>query len=337
MVEKLFDIQKAIFEEIKAKVPENFSFVHEVADLLKISYDSAYRRIRGEKVISLEELYQLSQKFEISIDSIFDTKRGKIAFDQLIVDQEKTCVKDWLQKLYNDIARILEAPQKSMIYAAKDAPFFHFFQIPEIAAFKVFFWQKTLFQFEDYKQKKFSIREYDDEIQLIGKKLLIASTKIPTIEIWNEDTFGIFLRQIEYYWVAGLFEDESEVWLLYDKLEDWIFHIQQQAEHGFKYLYGQEAHGIENSFRFYENEVVLSDNTILVDVLGRKSAYLTYNVASLLMTQDQEFCNGIEKYMRGLIKKSTLISSSAAKQRHRFFNMLIRQVQQFKSRTRTNK
>ena len=336
MNKPLFDIQKAIFEEIKAKIPNNVSFVHEISELLGVSYDSAYRRIRGEKVISLEELYQLSQKYKISVDAYFEIKSGKIAFDQLTVDQDNTCVKDWLQKLYNDIELIISAPKRSMIYAAKDAPFFHFFHIPEIAAFKVFFWQKTLFQFTDYKQKKFSMDDYDDEIQSIGHKLLVASTKIPTTEIWNEDTFGIFLRQIEYYFVAGLFANENEVWLLCDKLEEWIRHIQLQAEHGVKFLYGQEPHGVEDSFRLYENEVVLSDNTILVEISGRKSAYLTYNVASLLMTQDQDFCDGIEKYMRGLISKSTLISSSAAKERHRFFNMLIRQVQQFRSRIGVN-
>lgn len=332
MEKQLFDIQKAIFEEVRAKLPQNVSFVHEIADLLLVSYDSAYRRIRGEKIISLEELYKLSQRYDISIDAYFEIRSGKIAFDILTVDQDDSCIKDWLQKLYDDIKVILQAPEKWMIYAAKDAPFFHFFQIPEIAAFKVFFWQKTLFQFSDYQHKKFSLAEYDDEIHSIGQKLLIASTKIPITEIWNEDTFRIFLRQIEYYWVAGLFTYENEVWLLCDKLVEWIRHIQLQAEYGYKYLYGQEPHGVEDSFRLYENEVVLNDDSILVDINGHKATYLTFNVASLLMTRDQDFCTCIEKHMRGLIRKSILISSSAAKERHRFFNKLIDQIYRFRSR-----
>ncbi len=332
----LKDIQQTIFLEIKNKIPENLSFVHEIGELLEVSYDSAYRRIRGEKIISLEELYQLSKRFDISIDSYFEVKSGKIAFDNLTVGKQTSGVKDWLLKIQDDLNRVVQVPQKSIIYAAKDAPFYHFFQFPEIAAFKVFFWQKTLFQFEAYQNKKFSLDEYDDEIQQIGKKILITSTKIPTIEIWNEDTFGIFIKQIEYYWVAGLFKNERDLKTICDKLEEWIRHVQLQAEHGFKFLYGQEPHGVEDSFQLYENEVVLSDNTILVDIKGHKATYLTYNVVSLLMTQDQEFCSTIEKYMRGLIKKSTLISSSSSKERNRFFNKLIRQVQQLRSRIEMN-
>jgi len=329
---ELKDIQSAIFLEIKNNVPKNLSLVHEIADLLEISYDSAYRRIRGEKVISLEELYKLSKHFGISIDSHFEVKSGKIAFENLSVDQHTSCVKDWLGKIYHDFERIIQAPQKSIIYSAKDAPFYHFFQIPEIAAFKVFFWQKTLFQFSEYKNKKFSLEDYDDEIQKIGQKILIASTKVPTIEIWNEDTFGIFIRQIEYYWVSGLFQNKEDIRIICDGLEKWIRHVQLQAEYGFKFLLGQDPHGVENSFQLYENEVVLNDNSIIVDIGGHKITYLTYNVVSLLMTQDQAFCSTIENYMRGLISKSSLISSSSAKERNRFFNKLIQQVRQFRSR-----
>jgi len=333
---ELRSIQSAIFLEIKNKIPENLSFVHEIAELLGLSYDSAYRRIRCEKIVSLEELYKLSTHFGISIDSYFEVKSGKIAFDNITVDPNTSSIIDWLQKIYNDISSITSAPDKSMIYAAKDAPFFHFFQIPEIAAFKVFFWEKTLFQFPGYQNKKFSLDEYDDGIQKIGQKILIASTKIPTIEIWNEDTFAIFLRQIEYYWVSGLFKKEGDISIICEQLENWIRHVQFQAEHGFKFLYGHEAIGVADSFQLYENEVVLNDNTILVQIGGHMVTYLTYNVVSLLVTQDQAFCSTIENHMRGLIKKSTLISSSAAKERNRFFNKLIKQVRQFRSRIEMN-
>lgn len=335
-MEQITRIQDAIFTEIKSKIPENVSFVHEIAELLGLSYDSAYRRIRGEKILSLEELQKISKHYGISIDAHFQVDVGKIAFDNLTIGSQNCSITNWLEKILGDINKIAQAADKSIIYAAKDAPFMHFFQIPEIAAFKVFLWQKTLFQFKEYQDKKFSISDYDDEIQKIGRKILIASTKVPTIEIWNEDTFSIFIRQIEYYWISGLFKDENDIWILCDQLENWIRHIQQQAECGFKFLYGQEARGVENSYQLYENEVVLNDNTILANLGSFKVAYLTYNVASLLMTTNQDFATNIENFMRGLIRNSTLISSSAAKERSRFFNRLIGQVDQFRNRIKNS-
>lgn len=333
---QITEIQRAVFLEIKSKIPENVSFVHEIAELLTLSYDSAYRRIRGEKILSLEELQKISRHYQISIDAHFQVDVGKIAFDNLSISSQNFSISHWLQKILDDINKILQVSEKSIIYAAKDAPFMHFFQIPEIAAFKVFLWQKTLFQFKEYHDKKFSLSDYDDELQKIGKKILIASTKIPTIEIWNEDTFGIFIRQMEYYWISGLFRDENDIWILCDQLENWIRHIQHQAECGFKFLYGQEARGVDNSFQLYENDIVLNDNTILANMGGFRVVYLTYNVASLLVTTNQEFAGNIENFMHGLLKNSTLISSSAARERSRFFNKLINQVDQFRNRIKNS-
>ena len=47
------NIQVLLFQHIKQALPAHVSMVDEIADLLHISNDSAYRRIRGEKEISL--------------------------------------------------------------------------------------------------------------------------------------------------------------------------------------------------------------------------------------------------------------------------------------------
>ena len=328
----LFNIQKAIFDQIKNELPGNLSFVHEVSELLNISYDSAYRRIRGEKVISLEELYKLSTHFNISVDSLFDIKSGKIVFNSMAIDPQNLTVRQWLQNMLANMQMLEQSGSRKVIYAAKDAPFFHYFHIPELAAFKMFFWQKTLFQFPEFSDKKFALKDYDPELQKLGQKILIAYTKIPTVEIWNEDTFYIMLRQMEYYWVSGLFENEEDISLLTDKLKHWIDHLQKQAEYGFQYIYGTEPTGVEGSFRLFENEVVLNDNTVLVDSDDTRTSYLTYNVVNLLTTSDPEFCSKIDRFLGGLIRKSTQISSSAAKERNRFFNRLQKQIESFRQR-----
>jgi len=328
----LFNIQDAIFRQIKNSLPPNLSFVHEISELLGLSYDSAYRRIRGEKVISLEELYKLSTHFNISVDSLFDIRSGKIVFNSLAIDPEKLNVKQWLQNMLQTIQGIGQSKNKKIVYAAKDAPFFHYFHIPELAAFKLFFWQKTLFQFPGFGERKFSLEDYDDELQQIGQKILISYTKIPTVEIWNEDTFYIMLRQMEYYWVSGLFKKEEEIWILIEKLEQWIRHLHLQAEYGFQYIFGTEPNGVEGMFILYENEVVLNDNTVLVTTDDVKTSFLTYNVVNLLTTSDPEFCSKIERFLQGLIKKSIQISTSAAKERNRFFNRLQKQIESFRLR-----
>lgn len=328
----LYNIQGAIFDEIKRKLPPSHSFVHEISELLVLSYDSAYRRIRGEKIISLEELYKLCVHFNISVDTIFKIKSGKTVFNSLAIDPEKLNVKQWLQNMLNNIQAVHAAKDKKIIYAAKDAPFFHYFHIPELTAFKLFFWQKTLFQFPEFREKKFSLSEMDDELFSLGQKILINYCKIPTTEIWNEDTFYIMLRQMEYYWISGLFERNKDLLILIDKLEQWIKHLHLQAEFGFQFMYGQEPHGVEGNFCLFENEVVLNDNTVLVTTDNIKMTFLTYNVVNLLTTTDPVFISQIDRFLSGLLKKSIQISTSAAKERNRFFNKLQQQIDSFRQK-----
>ncbi len=325
------NIQAMLFNEIKKRLPPNVSFVHVVSELLELSYDSAYRRIRGEKTLSLEELQKISTKFKISIDSFLNLDSSNVVFGCHSLEPEKFRIKEWLGTILFDLKRIKESSQKEIIYAAKDPPIFHYFEFPEIATFKMFFYQKTLLRFPEFQDKQLSLDEIDTEILEVGKQILALSNKIPTIEIWNEDTFRITLRQIEYYWVAGYFNSRDDVLRLCDTLERWLRHIQKQAEYGMKFLPGQDPDGIENSFKMYENEVVLNDNSIFVRTEKFTAIYMTFNVLSLLITTNQRFCTYVEEYMRGLLKESILISVTGTKERNRFFNKLLTLVQQFKS------
>ncbi|HSG67304.1 MAG TPA: helix-turn-helix domain-containing protein, partial [Bacteroidales bacterium] len=324
------EIQVALFQALKHKLPENFSFVHEIAELLEISYDSAYRRIRGDKPLTLNELVLLNQKFGLSVDTFLNVETKNVVFNCHAVEAKEFRIKQWLETILADLKKIQQAREKEIIYAAKDPPLFHYFHYPEIGAFKMFFYQKTLLNFPEFEDKKLRLDEADEEIYEVGKRMLIASNSIPTIEIWNEDTFYITLRQIEYYWIAGYFASKDDVLNLCDKLQKWLSHIQKQAELGFKFLHDQDPVGVEGSFKMYENEVVLNDNSILVKMPDVSFAYLTFNVLSLLVTSNPVFTGHLEQYFRGLIKQSNLISSTGAKERNRFFNKLNDTVEKFR-------
>ena len=331
-MDQLMEIQKAIFQQIKGTIPSNCSFVHEISEVLGLSYDSAYRRIRGDKVLSFEELYKLSMYFKISIDTFCNVESSNIIFDSHRIEPDSFRVCHWLEFILENIRKIHDANEKVIIYSAKDPPIFHYFHFPEIAAFKTFFWEKTLYHFHDYNNKLFRLEDADPEIQKIGRQILALSTKVPTIEIWNEDTFNITLGQIEFYWISGYFEKKDDLLNLIDKLEKWILHTQKQAECGFKFIYGQPAEGIENSFQLYENELVMGDNTILARVDHTLRVYLTYNSLNLLTTTNEYFCNSVKKYLEQLITSSNLISHVGAMERNRFFNRLLNAVVRFKEK-----
>ena len=210
------ELQSLLFQQVKEKLPSHLSLVDEISELLEISYDSAYRRIRGEKSISMGELRKVTLHFGLSVDALFNIKSDNVVFKHFPILPPEIGVREWLKIILSVLKSIQHSSVNQIIYAAKDPPIFQYFQFPEIAAFKMFFWEKTLFKFPQHDNKKFAIIDYDEEIKTIGERILTASLKIPTIEIWNEDTFNITFKQIEHYWVSGLFEKKEDIRILCD-------------------------------------------------------------------------------------------------------------------------
>jgi hypothetical protein len=324
-------IQEALFQSIKSNLAPNISFVHELSELLGISYDSAYRRIRGEKELSLEELKTICLQYKISVDALFNFKSNHVIFSALAIGENGFNIENWLQSLLTAIKLIHAAKDREIIYAAKDIPVFYYFEFPEIAAFKIYFWNKTLIPLSGYENKLLTL-EAPENLYETGRQLLSHYIRIPTIEIWSEETISSVLRQIEYCYASGFFARIEDVFRLCDVLDEWLDHVQIQAENGFQYMRGKSAEGIENNFKLYHNEVLVTDNTILVKADGQKTSYNTYNVINQLITTNPVFCDQIENSLRNLMQKSTLISGTSAKERHRFFKTLHEKVRALRSR-----
>ena len=64
-------IQNHFINRFKEVLPSGVGLAEEMADLLKVSTDSAYRRIRGETELTIEEVYKISKKYALSIDDVF--------------------------------------------------------------------------------------------------------------------------------------------------------------------------------------------------------------------------------------------------------------------------
>jgi len=329
-------IQETLFSLIKSKLAPNISFVHDLSELLGISYDSAYRRIRGQKDLTLEEVKKICSHYNISMDEALNFHSDQVSFKTLAIGKDGFTFENWLNTLLSEMKRIYDCRNREIIYAAKDVPIFYYFEFPEIAAFKFFFWHKVLIPYGEYKNGHV-VLETPGELFETGRRLLSCYTKIPVIEIWSEDTIASIIRQIDYCLESGFFTRLEDALKLCDVINTWLDHVQSQAEHGFQYMQGRPAEGIENSYKLFHNEILVNDNTILVNTEGRKTAYLTYNVINQMITSNPVFCDQIENSLRNLMQKSTLISGTSAKERYHFFNSLQEKVKLLRQRIERRK
>src|SRR5689334_14715830 len=135
-------LQSQIFQYIKNRLSSHLSLVDEVASVLQISTDSAYRRIRGEKALSLEEIYKLCVQYQLSLDHLLNLSSEGFLFRGNFVNPHAFRYEEYLSNIVQQVKYMNGFKQKSMTYLAKDIPIFHHYHFREIAAFKYYFWMK---------------------------------------------------------------------------------------------------------------------------------------------------------------------------------------------------
>ena len=68
------NLNKSVLDKILNCIPENIKPVNYLMDILDLGKESAYRRLRGEKALSLEEIHKLSVELSFSLDEILGNK-----------------------------------------------------------------------------------------------------------------------------------------------------------------------------------------------------------------------------------------------------------------------
>lgn len=314
--------QVLFFQHIKSIQPPHISFVDEVAGLLDISNDSAYRRIRGEKAISLEEMQKLANHFKISIDQFLHIKSDSYIFTGDLTASGEYRFEKWMKNVLQQVTMINSFSNKHLHYLAKDIPIMDQFMAPELLAFKSFLWRRSILNYEDMRGMKFSLSEVTSEHLELGKKIEELYVQIPTTEIWNLESINSTIRQIEFYREANMFETEEDVTKVYASLLKLINHLEMQAELGLKFKIGEEPAAGGASYNLLWNDLVLGDNTIHVELDGRRITFLNHSVINFVATSDERFNAYMFETMQNLEKRSAQLSKVGEKDRYRFFNRM---------------
>ncbi len=325
--------QQLFFQHIKGKLPPHISVVDDIAELLNISNDSAYRRIRGDKPISFEELQKLCVHYKVSLDQFLNLQSDAFIFTGKLGNEINFYFENWLEEVLKQYSIISSFEKKHIYFLIKDLPFNLHFQIPELSAFKFFVWMRCFSGYQVDKGVKFSFNYPGfEEHTAIGLKIVNVYNTIPTTEIWNTEAINTTIRQIEYYYEAGGLVTKEQAFILFDKLEQLMNHIEKEAELGLKFKMGEQPNATSAEYRLFNNELIIGDNSILAELGDMRVTFLNHSFMHFIGTRDVAFNTAMYNNMNNLMQKSTLISSSDERERIQFFNHLRDEIHQRKAR-----
>lgn len=318
--------QDYLFQCIKGILPADVSLVEKISEILHVSMDSAYRRLRGDTPLVLDEVSQLCSHFNISLDQLLNVKKSSILFENVTVGVVNNEYEKFLNDLLQKLKIISSFHQKKVIYLSKDIPFFHNFYFKPVISFRYFFWMKTIIGHPDFSRQTFDFNCISPEIERLSKEVLVTYQQVPSIEMWNTESINSVISQIEFYKDSGYFTSASDIRIIYESLEESLMHIKHQVDLGAKFLPSENPSIKKSNFSFFFNRVVLGDNTVLVVTDHSKTAYLNYGMLNYLVTNDQIFCEQLYADFENLKKRSTMLSHSSERQRNIFFGILLGKI-----------
>ncbi len=93
-----------------------------------------------------------------------------------------------------------------------------------------------------------------------------------------------------------------------------------------KFPIGSNDRNSKVRYHLYVNELILGDNSYLIELNNKRLVFLNHSVLFIIGTADERFTREIQTSLENMVKKSTLISEVGEKERIRFFNKLKEEV-----------
>lgn len=328
--------QQQFFQLIKAKIPTHSTLEQELAKTLNIGLMSAFALVRNQQTLSLDATLQLAQHFGISLNDLQSDTPVQTPFHFIGFDYNVNNLEEYFVTILNEFNKVDLFGERKMVYVASELPLFSIFQFPELAAFKLFFWGKTVYNLSAFKNKRFDVDFLSDTLLEIGGNAWQQYLKFPSTEIWSSNIVNDIITQVYFFWKYRIFKTKRDALLICDKVIELLNHVEMQARIGKKFHPLGELPKKEN-YTLYYNDVSVSNNTILVETENRKLVFVSQNALNYLTTDNEIFFIQTQRWTRNLMENSIKISQTNNKLRANFFQQMKGNIEFIKQEIRMDR
>ena len=321
-------IQDFLFESILDRFPNRSSAVEAISEMFSLGKDAIYRRMRGDSLLTPDEIGQLAKAFDISLDAFVFENNNTVFFRYSPFTRQVKEFSDYLNQIHSDLELISKLPKSKILYVSAEIPIFHYCLIPEIIAFKLYVWGRTFWGIEYLQERQFDFDLVVYPVIKITEELTKIYRDIPSVELWNSNIVDFTLSQIEYHVISGGFANPEDALTLCDHLNNLMDHMSSLAKYGQKSLVGsniKESAGA--SFELFHNEMVYANNTIIVSTDKGKAVYTAFANPNFLKSTDRKMCDYTENWFLNLTQKSIPMSNHAEKNRNWFFQNIKKKIE----------
>jgi len=316
-------MQDQFIHYLRAKSGASTSFVDEVATVLDIGYDAAYRRINLKTNLSLEEGVKLAKHYNISLNKLYEAGSQHtlvVEKSPRILDQEH--LESYFTRSIDNLTPLTNLKSASILYSAKDIPLFYTLKDSFITRYKIYVWLKLTNK--EMTKNKISFDEFIPTIStsLLEKAFELGRTYnyINITEFWNDNTINGTIEQIIYFYESQLLSKEIALKIC-DDLEEIIHYVERQTIH-------QSIINSKNNatYNLFKSDLLTMSNIIMVKTTHKKAFFVPFTVLEYLKIEHEETCNIMDDFFSRQMTNSKLLVHSGEKDRTLFFNKMHQKV-----------
>lgn len=304
---------RLLITEILSRIPENQKPVHYIMNVLELSVESSYRRLRGEIPFTFSEIAKLSQNMGFSIDKIITENKPDYISISKSIDAStlrSDVFYETLKHFYNHLQYQHNARYMLSIMSWNRIP--PIFLARTSKLFKFTFY-KSIHQANEIPiNKSFSDIELPEKIVSMQEKIKGYITKSNNnVFIIGPNLFFNLINEIKYYYQRKLITTD-ELSTLRQEMTDFIKFVESIVREG--------AFNDEIGSDFYLSTPDIESNNIYCVYDDMEVSYFwTYSIPPITI-YDPDVCSLQKKWLESLKKYSVLISKSNEMLQTDFFN-----------------
>ncbi|MFZ1381024.1 MAG: helix-turn-helix domain-containing protein [Saprospiraceae bacterium] len=287
----------------------------ELEELLSISSNSAYKKMNGISPLSLEEIFIITQKYQLSVDEFFYSRTSPIPFFSDAIRKMPEHPRDYMLNLTKYMSQLSQSAEMTYITLAGEVPIFHFMPFKELFAFKLYAWNFTNWSVKEF-EKKFELKKFlsDEQLQSTINKCAHTFYHFSGIEIWNIRMLDFTVDQIKYFIQLQAFQTKDHAKTVTNQLFDLLDHLENICISGTKRFETKEELN-KSSVKIYMDEIMHSNEIIYVNTNTMDHIFTSIDSPNFIRTSDRRYANYIKEWLMKSISHSSQISGEGMKER----------------------
>lgn len=307
------DYNQKILSSVENSLPPGRKPVPYLMDLLSLSKESAYRRVRGEIPFSFEEVVRLSSDLDLSIDAIVGRKDKNRAFFDLQAGPEVSPQDSFLEMLRQntEIFRQMSESKESELMISLNRISVLFYTLPE-NLFKFFYYRYLQKMGKFSTNFSFSELKVPSEIISLFEKHKRYSRNIKNVTyVFDHDIFIRVIKVVLYYYRRNLLTEEEFL-----SIRDDLFFIFDRIEK----LSVKGVNEFGTNYSLYLSSLDINSNCLYGKYDDREFAQFFPYLDNPMIVYNEEVCAVQKKWIDSLKKYSTLITQSSEMLQSLFLN-----------------